>query len=167
MTYSIPPSHRAALLSLAFTLLLACGEHEGHNVENPFAEACEHLGGTGIPVTATSAAAGAPAIATDHKRYDVKLVDNASTGSGKSGVVSFNSAAVGHIQLFLSADVPVTVTSAAGAVISGSKLTITSPCTQLKAAYEFAVAVGRHDLTLGGAGTTVDTVSVVAEAVIH
>ncbi|HEY0713641.1 MAG TPA: hypothetical protein VGF45_13260 [Polyangia bacterium] len=160
-------THAARCLSLSFCLSLvaACGDDHDHGTEDPFAEACEHLGADPVSITATSTAAGAPAIAADHKRYDVKLIDGGA--AGKSGVVSYNSAAIGHLRLFLSADVPVTIATAAGMPTTGSKVTIASPCSQLKAAYEFAVAVGRYDLTIGGSATAVDSVGIVAEADVH
>jgi hypothetical protein len=151
--------------ALAFVLITACGEDHDDGNEDPIAEACEHLAGAAISVTATSTATGAPVIAADHKRYDVKLVDGGA--AGKSGVVTFNSAAVGHLQLFLTADVPVTAATAVGVPVTGSKVTIAPPCAELKAVYEFNVTVGRYDLTIGGATTTADTVGVVVEADMH
>jgi hypothetical protein len=155
---------QVALLPLSLVLLAACDDHD-QGTEDPIAEACEHLAGAAVAVMATAGATGAPAIAADHKRYDVKLVDGPS--GGKIGVVSLNSAAVGHLQLFLSADVPVTAATAAGMAIAGSKVAIAPPCSQLKAVYEFNVAVGRYDITIGGASNTVESVGVVAEADVH
>lgn len=153
----------ALFTMLATSTLAAC--HDDHDHEDPTAEACEHLGGPPTPITAAANNTSAPAIAADHKRYELTLPDGAS---GKTGVVSFTSAQKGHLIVFLSADVPLSMKGASGVDATLNESSKTGfPCAQLKASYEYEVGIGRYDLTFGGGGNTVATVSVVLESEQH
>jgi hypothetical protein len=131
----------------------ACG---GDEEEDLAAEGCEHLKeGPMVAVTAAADTTGAPAIAADHKRYDVSV---AATG----GYVSFASSQTGHLLVFLGTDVGVALTNAAGQPVAASETTKTGfPCSELKAAHEFEVGVGMYNLKLTPAAA--GTVSVVLE----
>jgi hypothetical protein len=160
-------NHRCIVLLAATLLVPACGDDDKKE-EDPAAEACEHLAGTSSPVTAAAAGAtDAPAVAANHKRYEVTLPD-ATGAAGKQGVVKFASTMAGEMQVFLSADVPLKVASSSGTELApeGGKQT-TTPCTQLKAWYVYDVEVGSYNLTLGGAGNTTASIGVVIEAGAH
>ena len=152
----------AALLTFS---LAACGDEHSHGVEDPAAEACEHLSGPATQVTAAVSPLGAPMVAADHKRYDVKLLDGVS--GGKSGVIGVTIGQKGHLLVFLGRDVPVAISNAAGTAILGQRANAAPPCAQLKAAYEYEVTVGRHDITLGGPANAIETVGLVLETESH
>jgi hypothetical protein len=161
--------HLSLSLLAASLFLPACGDDEKKE-DDPAAEACEHLAGAASPVTAAATGASAPpAVAADHKRYEVTLPDATGGDAGKQGVVRFASAQHGEMQVFLGADVALKVTSSAGAEVDpeGGKRTSGLPCTQLAAWYVYDVDVGSYDLTLGGPGNTTASVGVVIEAGAH
>lgn len=126
------------------------------------AEACEHLNeGPNEAVTATATASGAPSINTEHTRFDVTFVD--VTG-GKGGSVSYAAAHEAHHVIFLNEDVPVKVTSSAGADVA---ITSSEPsdCSAVKARHEVPLAVGTYTLTFGP--TDKASVRLVIEAEKH
>lgn len=142
------------------------GAGGAHVHGGPEEEACEHMGeGPATPVTAAEAAAEAPAVADDHRRYDVTLIGAAD---GTSGTLSFAAATAGDYAFFLSAAVPFELRDATGAVVAieateqGSEL-----CPGVVAvSHTIAVpAVGLHSIVLGP--TTETTVSLVIEPAAH
>lgn len=142
-------------------VLASCGDEHGH--ENPNVEACEHLKeGPSVAVAATTTAgATAPAIASDHKRYDLTLPVTASPGSFL-GHVTFAAPAAGDFIVFTSAAIPVKVTTAAGAdVAPESTASSITECTEVKGRHVFELGVGTHYVALGPA--TNNSVSVVVE----
>jgi hypothetical protein len=153
------------LLAAGALFALACGDDE--KKEDPVAEACEHLKDTPVAVSAVavSGIANAPAVAADHKRYEITLP---SEGSGKQGAVKYAATMAGEMQVFLSADVPLKVTTAMGTEVEaeGGKKT-TAPCTELKAWYVYDVEVGTYNLTLGGPSSSTASVGLVIEAGMH
>jgi hypothetical protein len=150
--------------TLLATSITACADHD-HGEGDAAAEACEHLGGSPVAVTATATTTGAPAVMADHKRYEIKLGD--LTGGGKGGVVAFESPLKGHLSVFLSADVPLVVKGGNGVEATLNSSSKTGPCTALKAQYEYEVGVGHYDLTFGGTANTTDSVGIVLEAETH
>lgn len=156
-------SNRLTHLGLVLFLTVAAATGCGHEDENPDVEGCEHLKeGPASAVTAAATATGAMAIAADHKRYDVSLVD--VTG-GKGGVVTFAAAKEEDYIFFLSADVPVKF-SAGGMAIAPESMAKSSPtCAEIKARYVVPLKVGTTQLDLGP--TTQTSVGIVVEAAAH
>lgn len=148
----------AALLALSLT---ACSDDPEATAD---VEACEHLeGNTGTAVTASTSAAGAPAVGNDHKRYDIDLVDVAG---GKGGAVSFAVAEATDYILFLDAAVPVAVTGAGGTPVAHEEAaTSSAECAAVKGRHVYPLAVGTYTLTFGPATAT--RVGLVIEEAAH
>jgi hypothetical protein len=163
------------LKKIAFALPLLCsfslalagcggGEDDEHAPEkvSANAEGCEHLAeGPSAPITASAtAAATAPAITNDHKRYDIALADD---GSGqKIGFVTFAPREAVDFVFFLGADVPLTIEDGAGGEVTvESKETSVPECTDVKARHQVALDVGTYALRFGP--TAEESVSVVVE----
>jgi FAD/FMN-containing dehydrogenase len=148
----------ACLLSTA--LLVGCSGEE----ETADTEACEHLqNGPQSAVTATAAAAGAPAVSNDHKRYDITLVD--VTG-GKGGSVSFASSEAAEYVFFLNADVPFKATDASGQTVAiEASATSSSECGDIKGRHIVPLGVGTYTLSFGPTSAT--SVSLVIEEEAH
>lgn len=147
-----------AILLATLSLAAACGEHDH---DDPDAEACGHLrGGPAENVTASATpAATAPAVRSDHRRYDVALVD---AGGGKGGSVSFASSAARDHVLYTDVAVPVRVATAAMMEIAPSaSATETPACPEIKGRHVFRLGVGPHVITFGP--TSADRVGLVIE----
>ena len=156
---SFKPTPFILAVALAFS---ACGsEDDPPSID---AEGCEHLQeGPAVPVTATAAATGAPAISNDHQRYDVTLTDVAG---GKGGAVSFAAAEATDYVFFLSAGVPVRFRSAAGAEVAPeSSVASSSECAEIKARIVVPLTVGTYTLELGPTPETL--VGIVVEEAEH
>lgn len=129
-------------LVAAFAALLcfACSDDHDHDAD---AEACEHLeGGPSVAITASADDATAPAIAPDHKRYDITFVALAADYGGKVKL----EAEAGDYILFLDADVPLTVK----ALATGAPVT---PESAAKSSATCARVKGRHQIPIAVAGT--------------
>lgn len=150
----------AALLMSTALLTTACGEDEKENVD---VEGCEHLQeGPATAVTATTTGTP-PAVGSDHRRYDITLVDG--TG-GKTGSVSFAAAEATDYVIFTGADVAVTVRDSSGAQVAIEESTKSSAeCTDIKGRHVVPMTVGTHTLTFGP--TTAASVSIVIEEASH
>jgi hypothetical protein len=148
-------------LSLALT---ACGSDDAE--ENVDAEGCEHLEeGPAAPVTASAEAdiTDSPAVATDHKRYDVTLPALAG-GSGRGGFVKFQPSEATDYVIFLSATVPLAITDANGTsvpiedTVDGS-----DQCTAIARKHVVELAAGTYFFELGGDTTIAASVQLVLE----
>ena len=151
---------RTSLLLPLFALsLTACG---GSVTETADIEGCEHLKeGPAAPVTATSAATGAPEVSNDHKRYDVTLP------SGAAGYVSFAPSMAHGYVFFLSQAVPFAVKDAAGADVTVSSSSLTgAKCPEVKGRHLVSLGVGTYRLVLGPAAG-IGTVGMVVEEESH
>lgn len=148
---------RRVLISLAIATA-ACDEH-AHD-HDPNEEACEHLAmGPAVAVTAGAAAAGAPAVSDDHRRYDVSLVDIAA---GKGGFVTFAASAAGDYVVFTDAAVPVEVTNAAMSRVPPTATAASvAGCAEVQGRQTFPLSVGTY--VVGFGPTTVATVGLVIE----
>jgi len=149
-----------AAVLLSAGLVFGCGEEE----ETVDVEGCEHLQeGPASAVTATAATTGAPAVKSDHRRYDVALVD--MTG-GKGGSVTFAAAEESDYVLFTSADVPVAVKDANGRAIAiEASVKNSAECAEIKGRHTIPLKVGTHTITFGP--TTQSSVSIVIEPSEH
>lgn len=127
------------------------------------AEICEHLkDGPASPVTAVASGEG-PAVAADHRRYDVTL---APVSGGNGGTVHFRPAAARDFVIALGADIPLVVTDSAGATIAPERTaTSSTACTEIRRRSVFPLAVGTYRLTFGPTPET--RVAVVVEAGGH
>ena len=146
------------------TLTLGCSETH----ENPDGEACEHLKGgpAAAPAPAPTAAAtadAAPAVAADHQRYDVTLIDVAG---GKGGFVKYAASEATDYIFFLGADVPVEFLDAANAPVAPEASASNSTgCAEIKGRHLVPFEVGTYALRFGP--TTQTTVSIVVEGAGH
>jgi hypothetical protein len=149
--------HFSAVL-LSVSLLVGCGEA---SIDS---DACEHIQeGPASPITASANETGAPAVSTDHRRYDISLVDG--TG-GKGGSVSFAVAEANDYTLFLTGEVPVNLKDANGQRIEVTASgTGSSECSEIKRRHTFALAVGTHSITFGP--TSAGSVSLVIVGAAH
>jgi hypothetical protein len=147
----------ACLLSTA--LLAGCGP-----VNETDMEGCEHLQeGPSSIVTASATASGAPDVDSNHRRYDISLVD--VTG-GKGGFVSFNVEHTADYVLFTGVDVPVVVRNDAGATVEfEASVKSSTECTDVKGRHTVPLAVGKYTLSFGP--TMQGVVSLVIEEVAH
>jgi hypothetical protein len=154
-------------LALIAALVAGCGDDNGEETSGLNAEACEHMqGGPPVAVTATPTAAGAPAIANDHQRYDVTLVP--VTG-GNGGAVTFAAAEATDYVFFLDAAVPLTIRDPSGATVTPEETVQgIAECTEVKSRILVPLTVGTHTLQLGPAtGTIVRIVAEEAAAHAH
>jgi len=145
------------LLALAMT---AC---PGPAKETPDDEGCEHLqNGPAMAVTATSAAAGAPSVSDDHKRYDVTLP------SGAAGYASFAPSKAGDYIFFLDQAVPFAVQNAAGAAVAIESSSLTgAKCTEVKGRHVLELAVGTYRLVFGPSSSVSKVGLVIEEDAAH
>jgi hypothetical protein len=159
----------ALVMSLLCCFALAAAGCDGGEEEQPppeegtpDAEACEHLAeGPSAAVTASdTAAATAPAISNDHKRYDIALVDDMN--GEKVGVVTFAPDEAADFLFFLSADVPLAIEDGSGAAVAiEDKQTSIPECTDVKARHQVELDVGTYYLRVGP--TAEASVNVVVE----
>jgi hypothetical protein len=149
----------AVLLSTSILFSAGCGDDE-EETESLDAEGCAHLQkGPATPITATAAASGAPAVNTDHRRYDISLID--VTG-GKGGSVTFAVAEEGDYLFFINEDVPMAIRTSGGEVRTPEEVVKSSTeCSEIKGRYTVELGVGTHVLTFGPTSKT--SVSLVAE----
>lgn len=141
---------------------VACDSHDDEDLDE---EGCEHLEeGPAVAVTAAADDVSAPAIADDHKRYDIALIDVAG---GKGGKVKLEAEAGDHI-FFMNADAPLVVKAlATGAAVAPEEVAKSSAtCAAIKARYVIAFpASGTYVLDFGP--TTLTAVGVVIEPHDH
>jgi hypothetical protein len=133
--------------------------------EGPDVEGCEHLqeGPAAAVTAAATSSAAAPAIANDHKRYDITLV---AVGGQQGGSVRFNSAEAGDYILFLNKDVPVSFKDATGKAIAIEESTKSATqCTDIQGRHVVELGVGVQYIEFGP--TTETSVSVVLEEAAH
>jgi hypothetical protein len=151
----MPTKKTLLLLPLLALALSAC---PGPAKETPDDEGCEHLqNGPATPVTATSAAAGAPSVSDNHMRYDVTLP------SGAAGYASFAPSAAGDYIFFLDQAVPFAVQDAAGANVAIESSSLTgAKCAEVKARHVLELGVGTYRLVFGPS-SSVSKVGVVIE----
>lgn len=139
---------------LASAALAGCDEHDHeHAAENVFTEACEHMElGPDVDVTGAGSGAEAPDVSTEHTRFDIRLGD---LGDGTfGGTVAFAAPEAGLYYLMLSADVPVEVTGADGAVIPvHHEVQDPSECSLVSMAYHYELPVGTATIFVGPAST--------------
>lgn len=154
-------SRRATLAILAAILSTAC---PGPKDDPADVEGCEHLEeGPAVSVTASADGGTAPAIRSDHKRYDVQLVDVAG---GKGGRVTFAPSAAGDYVFFLDADVAAKFLDSAGAEVAVERSEKSTPtCVAVKGRHQLALGVGTYRLSLGPG--SVESVGIVVEPAAH
>jgi hypothetical protein len=126
--------------------------------EDPFTGACDELATMPTPVAAGTTAASAPEVAT-HTLYQVSLPEGMS---GRAGLVKFASNLRGRLLLFLTEDLPVTV-SHTGGDLPASASGKSGPCDELKAWSQYTVGVGPQLISLGGSGNVRTSVGLVLE----
>jgi hypothetical protein len=148
--------------SVISALALGCSEKH----EDPDAEGCEHLkqGPAATPApTAAATADAAPAVAADHQRYDVALIDVAG---GKGGFVKYAASEAADYLFFLSADVPVEFLDGANATVAPEESATSSrACAEIRGRHLVPLEVGTYTLRLGP--TTETSVSIVVEEAAH
>ncbi len=155
----------ACIAFLALAPFAACGDDDPA-VESVDVEGCEHLQeGPAVAVTATLVGdTTTPAIAGDHKRYDVTLL---AAGGQRAGVVSFAAAEATDYVFFFDASVPLEIIDSAGTVVAiEASTTSSTECTDIKARHVVELAVGTYFLELGPTAET-DVGIVVEEALGH
>jgi hypothetical protein len=143
-------------------LLAACSDSSAPDEEHPDAEGCEHLqDGPAVALTAGSVADdSAPAVAADHRRYDIALSGEATS------VVRFAAGEATDHVFFLDADLPLAFVAADGAVVEPEeKLASSSECADIAARYTVPLEVGTYYLRFGI--TAAAGVSLVVEEADH
>ncbi len=127
-------------------------------------EACEHLkNGPAASVTATAASSGAPAIKSDHKRYDVTFVD--ITG-GKGGYVTYAAAEKGDYLFFFDRAAPVKFFDGSNKEVAPERSESSSTsCAEVMARHTVPLEVGTYSLSFGP--TTETSVKIVVEQNAH
>ena len=142
--------------------LAACGG-DGAGAESVDVEGCEHLAegpSTGVSGS-TAASTGAPGVSDDHRRYDIRLVDD---GEGLHfGSVSFAPGEAGDYVIFVGQDgVPITIADAAGDPVTVEDSAVSSPeCAEIRGRHVVELGVGTYVLTFGP--TSESVVSIVIE----
>jgi hypothetical protein len=135
-----------------------CGDEHAHEHEHESVEAaaCAHMQkGPWVAVAAGAEQAGAPAIAADHRRYDVAL-------AGGSGWVAYASEEEGEVALFLDAPASMGVFDGSGTEVAVEAAGAVEACAEVAARYAVEVGVGTYYVRLEAPGREV--VSVVVEA---
>lgn len=147
-----------AMLSM---LAFGCSESAKPTADE---EACEHLnGGPDAPLLATASAELAPAIAGDHKRYLITLIDVAG---GKGGFVKFAPPEATDYLFFLDASVPVQFLDwTNGPVPPEESSTNSTACAEIKARHVVPLQVGTYGVQFGPTAET--AVGVVVEEAAH
>lgn len=140
----------AVLLSVAF--LVGCGEA---SIDS---DACEHIQeGPTSAITASASETGAPAVSSDHRRYDLSLIDGTD---GKGGSVSFTVTEADDYTLFLTEAVPVNLKDANGQRLEvEASGTGSSECSEIERRHTYSLAAGTYSLTFGP--TSASSVSLV------
>ncbi|MCP3062387.1 hypothetical protein LXT21_26710 [Myxococcus sp. K38C18041901] len=153
----------AALLMSTALLSTACGDDDEPHDENVDVEGCEHLReGPAAAVNATLTGTP-PSVSNDHRRYDIALVDGAA---GHRGSVSFAAAEATDYVLYLSANVPVSITDASGAAVEiEESATSSESCTDIKGRHVVPLSVGTFTFTFGP--TPSASVNLVVEEASH
>jgi hypothetical protein len=154
-----------SLLALAMLSLAACGGDDSTEEEESIdVEGCEHLiEGPEVPVTATPTTDGAPAVADDHMRYDVSLVE---VDGGNGGAVAFDADEATDFIFFLSADVDLAITDSSAQDVAIEDSASSSPeCEEIRGRHVAELTVGTHYLSFGP--TSEEQVSVVIEHADH
>ena len=145
-------------------LTIGCGGEDAPETTaepSPDAEACEHLEqGPAQPIAAGSAADdSAPAVADDHRRYDITLAD---ISGQNGGFVAFASSEAADWLFLFDRDVPVTFRDAAGAAIAPEETSASSAdCPLVRGRHLVPLEVGTVYLELGPSTET--SVSLVIE----
>jgi len=134
----------AIIIAVGSLVVAGCGdEHQEENIDE---EGCEHLTqGPFVNVTAGAALdVTAPAIAADHKAYNVALAD------GKVGYVSFASSKEGDIVLFLDRDVAVAVSDAKSTAVAIEESSKSSAaCKDIAGRHVVPLGVGTYYIAFG------------------
>ena len=153
-------------LIISATVFGCSDKSDGQAHESPDDEGCEHIKGGPAASPAPTAAASAdvaPALGSDHRRYDVTLIDVAG---GKGGFVKYAASEAADYLFFLSADVPVEFLDGANAPVTPeASATSSSACSEIKGRHLVPLQVGTYAVRLGP--TTHDTVSIVVEEAAH
>lgn len=143
-TVLVPAS---ALLALALTGCLDSSDDHKHGGENAWEHACAHAGDTPTAVTAAADASTAPLVGAAHTLYGVSF-----TAQSK---VRINFDEHAEFGIFLSKNVPVTLTTAAGDTIDFEEsVTPLEGCAELAAMHVAHVDSGAHVLIFGASGET-------------
>lgn len=148
-------------VALAAGAASACGGGGDGGEPTLEEDACEHLQETAsTAVTASLSSNGAPAIDSDHVRYDVTLVANTA------GWVSYASAEAADYAFFLDADVPVAFFDGSGTALPvEASGTTSTACAEIAASHLLEVPVGTVNVRLGP--TTVAEVGIVVLEAAH
>lgn len=161
------------LCLFASLLLSGCDdaghEHNSTGVEGAVAEACTHLAnGPSVPITAGSAAAGAPDGYFKHLRVDLSFPPSAT--ADEAGFLTLNIDNAGEAVFVFNTAVTVELTSPTAGTIAPDAATV-SGCTASSKVVVFDVGIGQHSLrvqrTTSGAAAVAEpnTVSFVLEVV--
>lgn len=156
---SIPTIAALALLALA----PACGEDDsGEEPIDPSEDACEHMieGPAESATAIDDMSADAPDIGEHHTRFDVTLVGDQSNPGSYLGYVDLVVEETGESLIFLDADVPMQLWTAAGdEVAAEASDNAIDACTEVAISYTYDLEVGTYLMQLGS--TSADQVGVV------
>ena len=140
------------IVCLPLILILgSCGAEDAHPDEHAEGEslvdeAREHAAsGPYLDVTAAADATDAPSAKQPHHLVRVALVP---VEGGNGGTVAYAAEEAGDFAIFTTADVPLSVTSAAGDPVD-SQVDPLDDCTEVVARHTVALSVGTFHLTLG------------------
>lgn len=151
------------ILAASFVALVAsaCSGGDGGGEPTLAEDACEHLQETtSTAVTASLSSSGAPAIDSDHVRYDVTLVADSANW------VSYASAEAIDYAFFFDADVPVAFFDGSGTSLPIEESGTTSPaCAEIQASHLVELPVGTVNVRLGP--TTLTEVGIVVLESAH
>ncbi|ACY16418.1 hypothetical protein [Haliangium ochraceum] len=156
---TIPAITALALLALA----PACGGEDDHEEPiDPSEDACEHM--IEGPVESATAiddmSADAPDIGEHHTRFDVTLVGDQSNPGSYVGYVDLVVEETGESLIFLDADVPMQLWTAAGDEVEVEATSnAIDACTEVAISYTYDLEVGTYLMQLGS--TSADQVGIV------
>jgi hypothetical protein len=149
---------RKSLLVFVVVALLApagfigCHGHD-HDDDHlgPIGEACLHAtdSPTHVSAAASSEAGEVPDVSAAHKLFHVMLVDDAENEGQKSGVVRYVSRKTSTYAVFLSADVPLSISDAQGNAVTISESYDVSACVELERQHNVDLGAGTYFFSFG------------------
>ncbi len=149
--------------SLAFAILGLAGcisdSHKDHDDDHhPWEHACEHAGDTPTAVAANADTAAAPLVGAAHTLYGVAFA------TGDKVRIEFDEH--GEFGIFLSKNVPVTLTNSAGAAVAFEEsVTPLEGCAGFAVMHVVDADEGAYYLTFGTTGET--SVNLLVEELEH
>lgn len=143
------------LAGALFFVVPGCGddhdEHDGHHDDHdPVEEACAHATDTPTEVEAApDPMESAPGVSAGHTIYRVTLVERSLAAGEFGGFVRYTASEAGEYAIFVSVDVPLTVTTDDGAAVALEVSTPVEACIELERRHDVTLEAGTYFFEFG------------------